>query len=80
MAHPAPLNPEDIKAGWVAHEAGPCPVSPETLVHVRYEDGTDDAWTSPATAGWWDAEEPEGSNWHSRDGDSGIIAYRVVQA
>lgn len=66
---------------WIAHDGGPCPVDHNVRVFVRYEDGnTDDKnGAPPAPAGYWADDDAEACNWRARDGQCGIIAYRVVQ-
>lgn len=54
--------------GWIQWSGGECPVPPETVVEVKYDDGE---ITEPDKASTWDWEcgWPEGCN---------IVAYRVV--
>jgi len=49
---------------WIKHDAGPCPVNPDTEVNAKFEDGRFfDLYPFPARF----------LNWR------GIIAYRVVK-
>lgn len=66
--------------GWIEHDGGPCPVSPDTRVFVRCMDGwSDDGHQDGAeTAGWWADEHAEGCSWSTCDHDR-IIAYRLAQ-
>lgn len=54
--------------GWTDWRGGECPVSPKTVVIVRYRKGKEEA---PCQAGHY--------RWHHHDGSVDIIAYRVVE-
>lgn len=64
---PAPQfkPPQD---GWIKWEGGDCPVSPETLVRVRFRNGTETLAPSQAGPFWW------GKDYADYD----IVAYRVL--
>lgn len=64
----------DVVDGWIEHDGGPCPVSPDTRVFVRFMDGLSDEGHQDGaeTAGWWSG------SWRSAGNDR-IIAYRLVE-
>lgn len=57
-----------VRDGWIEHDGGPMPVSPETMVRVKFRSDFED--TGPAYIWCWD---------HAEELDSAaIIAYRVI--
>lgn len=56
-----------FKFQWVPHNGGPMPVSADTLVEVRYRDGS------------YDADNGEAFDWSHGPNDYDVIAYRVVE-
>lgn len=54
---------------WIEWKGGDCPVEPDTLVEVRFRDGTVDARVLEACNWLW---------WHSENKED-IVAYRVVE-
>jgi hypothetical protein len=72
-----PPMPQATPTDWIDHEGGPCPIDPNARVEVTFEDGTESA--TIATAEFW-SRGPCPSNWITRNGIHGIVAYRVVSA
>jgi len=66
--------------GWISWHGGDWDGDPEKLVHVRFQDGTDDSHMPPTPAGNLGlAGEP--SNWRRSGRDlNSVIAYRPVTA
>lgn len=66
---------------WIEHDGGDMPVPGDTLVYVKFRDGTDDVQCrKPVSAGWWDSYgAPDVSNWSSPEA-AGIVAYKVVKS
>ena len=69
----------------IPHDGGPCPVPLGTLVYVEFEDSYveragRDAPHGPSEARHWADEsgDPSADLWQIRDGESGIVAYRIA--
>ncbi len=62
-----PLTDEQIAAGWLPHDGGPCPVDAEAMVEVMCRGG--DTNDDRADFWWWGREDMELSY--------DIIAYRL---
>lgn len=62
------LTPEQIEAGWVEHDGGPCPVEPDDWVHFIFRDGD---------GGQSAAHRMPAAVWKHLGDDSDIIAYRL---
>jgi hypothetical protein len=68
--------------GWIEHDGKGIPVSPETLVLVRFRDGSPhyDKLGTQRPASKWHSNIRALSNW-IHDGHGGdIVAYRVLDA
>jgi len=68
--------------GWIEHDGKGMTVSAETMVLVKYRDGTDEgtAGLDPMRAGFWDGHKGNfQSNWLHLNTASDIVAYRVVK-
>lgn len=63
---------------FITHNGGPCPVSPEAKVEVKFRDG---GRSQPTEACLWDSWEGTASDWWQWQGnpDDNIIAYRLHQ-
>ena len=62
---------------FITHNGGPCPVSPETVVDVKFRDGGDlEAYVASHMEPDWTSD-----NWWQWEGlpDNNIIAYRLHQ-
>ena len=64
-----------IEWAWTVDK--PYPETLETVVCVKFRDGTDTTYHTD-TVEWWYDKEDEANNWYNSGDSSDIIAYRVV--
>ena len=62
---------------WTWTEEKPYPETLDTVVYVKFSDGTYNEYFAD-TVEWWYDERIEANNWYNNEDYGDIVAYRVV--